>query len=291
MKKYTEYLCAALLALGSGTVFATEGGADSFAAGAEGIMAGALPPPGVYFLGYYQNYHAKDLMDDKGNTVPIDFDLKVSAFVPRVVWMSEQTFWGGQLGAYGILPLVDLKVSAAGSQDDRSGVGDLIVGPMLGWHQDNHHWVAAMEFVLPTGSYDENRLANLGKNYTTFRPILGYSYSDAMWDLSTKMAYSINSKNDDTNYKSGQYFSADYSLGYKVMPAVTVALQGNLFKQISDDKADHLVGGNLGQSLSVGPAIHYQKKGWSLEGKYLKETQVENRPKGDSAWLKLVWAF
>ena len=33
-------------------VCATENGLDSFALGAEGIAAGALPPPGVYLLNY-----------------------------------------------------------------------------------------------------------------------------------------------------------------------------------------------------------------------------------------------
>ena len=38
--------------------------------------------------------------------------------------------------------------------DSNQGLGDLILGGMLGWHQGNHHWIAALETVLGTGEYD-----------------------------------------------------------------------------------------------------------------------------------------
>lgn len=294
-KRHYNYVlglvCAVMAGLYSGSAVATESGADSFPHGAEGIMAGALPPAGLYFLGYYQQYRATEFLDTQGNELIPDFDLDVHAVVPRLVWMTDHQVAGGQLGFYGILPLVNLRVQMAGQRDHRSGIGDVMLGSMLGWHQDNHHWVAAVEGILPTGEYNADRLANIGKNYYTVRPIVAYSYHHAGWDVSTKLAYSINSENDDTHYQSGQYFSADYSVGYQILPDVNVAVQGYVFKQMSDDQQDNVDIGFRGQSVAVGPAIQYQQKGWSLEAKYLTETKVENRPKGDAAWLKLVWAF
>lgn len=283
--------CACMSAIFSGSAFATEGGADSFALGAEGVMAGALPPTGLYFLGYYQQYNATKFLDYKGKELIPNFDLDAHVLVPRMVWMTDQNLFGGQLGFYGILPLVDLHVKMADQSDQRSGIGDFVGGPMLGWHQGNHHWVTALENVLPTGAYKANRLANIGKNYYTFRPIVAYSYHDKGWDLSTKLSYSFNTKNDDTDYQSGQYFAADYSVSYEVVPNINFGIQGYVFKQMSDDKKDNVDIDFRGQSVAVCPAIQYQKKDWSLEAKYLAETKVENRPKGDAAWLKLVWAF
>ena len=79
---------------------------------------------------------------------------------------------------------------------------------MLGWHKGNHHSVAALEGVLATGDYEDANpqrpvIANLGKNYNTIRPIFAYSYLQPGWEFSTKMSYSFNSENDDTNYQSG----------------------------------------------------------------------------------------
>jgi hypothetical protein len=285
-------VASALSCCFSTNIYATENGADSFALGAEGLLAGALPPPGVYLLTYYQNYMASNFVDSDGNNSIPDFDIDAKALVPRVVWMTEQQLLGGQLGFYAAQPLVDLRLKMAGQSDHNSGLGDLIVAPMLGWHQGNHHWAAAVETVFPTGEYDEHNLANLGKNYYTFRPILAYTYSQPQgWDISSKISYSFNTENEDTNYQSGEYFAADYSIGYKLNPNLTLALQGYAFKQTSSDEDDGVDNGFRGQAIAYGPGIHYQKDGWALEAKYLKETEVENRPEGDATWLKFVWSF
>lgn len=290
--KFSHLVLGALLALNSQMSWSTENGADSFALGAEGILSGALPPPGIYLLTYYQNYTASDFVNDSGRRLIADFDIDAKALVPRLVWMTEQQLLGGQLGFYAAQPLVDLRLKMAGQSDHEHGLGDFIFAPMLGWHAGHHHWAAAIETVLPTGEYDKNRLANLGKNYYSVRPIIAYTYSDPKgWDISTKLSYSFNSENDDTHYQSGDYFAADYNVGYKVTPHWLVGLQGYAFKQLEDDQQQDVDIGFKGQALAYGPAVAYKKDGWALEAKYLTETEVKNRPQGDATWLKFVWSF
>lgn len=293
MKIKTSCLVSsALVCLFSTNSYATENGSDSFALGAEGLLAGALPPPGLYLLSYYQNYTASNFVGADGNTLIPDFDIDAKALVPRVVWMTEQKLLGGQVGFYAAQPLVDLRLKIAGQRDHNSGLGDLIFAPMLGWHQGNHHWAAAVETIFPTGDYDKDNLANMGKNYYTFRPIFAYTYNQPHgWDISTKISYSFNTENKDTNYQSGEYIAADYSVGYKLNPNWTLAVQGYAFKQTSSDEVNNVEIDFKGQALAYGPGIQYQKDGWALEAKYLKETEVENRPKGDATWLKFVWSF
>lgn len=293
MKKFHALSLALCLGLSTTqTVLATENGADSFALGAEGMMAGALPPAGVYLLTYYQNYHAGEYVNG-----PDNFHLDFTALIPRLVWMTEQNYLGGQLGFYAIQPMVNLNLNVAGMSDKNTALGDIMLGSMLGWHQGNHHWIAALETVLATGKYDtptadQPVIANVGKNYNTIRPILAYTYAPANGlDLSAKISYSFNDENDDTHYKSGEYFAGDYSLGYKLNEKVKVAVEGYAFKQIKSDRLNNLDIDHKGQVLAVGPAIQYKDANWSLEVKYLKETNVENRPKGNTALLKAVWAF
>lgn len=83
--KIAAIICGAISALYLPSAFATENGSDSFALGAEGMMAGALPPAGVYLLSYYQNYHASDFQNG-----PDQFHVDVNAVVPRLVWMTDQ---------------------------------------------------------------------------------------------------------------------------------------------------------------------------------------------------------
>ena len=273
-------------------VNATENGLDTFGLGAEGIAAGALPPAGVYLLNYYQNYHASEFKDG-----PDNFHADVNVYIPRLVWMTPQHIAGGQLGLYAAQPLVDLRLNVMGMSDSNSGLGDLIIGSMLGWHKGNHHSVAALEGVLATGDYEDANpqrpvVANLGKNYNTIRPIFAYSYLQPQgWEFFTKMSYSFNSENDDTNYQSGDYFAGDYAIGYQLNDQVKLALEGYVFKQTTDDEVNGVSIGNKGQALSFGPAIQYKRDNWSLEAKFLKETEVEHRPEGHSSTLKLVWAF
>lgn len=273
-------------------VNATENGLDTFGLGAEGIAAGALPPAGVYLLNYYQNYHASEFKDG-----PDNFHADVNVYIPRLVWMTPQHIAGGQLGLYAAQSLVDLRLNVMGMSDSNSGLGDLIIGSMLGWHKGNHHSVAALEGVLATGDYEDANpqrpvVANLGKNYNTIRPIFAYSYLQPQgWEFSTKMSYSFNSENDDTNYQSGDYFAGDYAIGYQLNDQVKLALEGYVFKQTTDDEVNGVSIGNKGQALSFGPAIQYKRDNWSLEAKFLKETEVEHRPEGHSSTLKLVWAF
>ena len=48
--KISAIICGVISSLYLPSAFATENGSDSFALGAEGMMAGALPPAGVYLL-------------------------------------------------------------------------------------------------------------------------------------------------------------------------------------------------------------------------------------------------
>jgi len=292
MNYYYKMILAVILSGYTSQTFATENGNDSFPLGAEGIMVGVLPPPGVYLLNYYQNYHASQF---KGG--PQDFHLDVNVYVPRLAWVTNQNYLGGNLGFFVAQPLVNVRLNVNGHTDSNNALADLAIGSMLGWHKDKHHWIGALEAILETGEYHRPTaqkpvIANIGKNYSTIRPVLAYSYSQPNgFDLSTKISYSFNTENEETDYKSGEYFAGDYSVGYTVLQNVRIALEGYLFKQITSDELHGETIGNKGQVLALGPALQYYDKNWSLEAKYLKETNVENRSKGNTTFLKLAWAF
>ncbi|MFC2995946.1 transporter [Acinetobacter sichuanensis] len=298
MKKlYKNIIVAILFGLAMVDSYATENGVDSAALGAEGFTAGALPPPGVYLLSYYQNYHANKMLDNQGDVSVPDFHVDSNALVTRLVWMTDKKILGGNLGFYAVQPFADLRISVAGMSDSNKGLGDLIFAPLLSWHSGNHHWATSIEGVFPTGDYDAPTIvkpivANLGKNYYTVRPMFAYSYLGHGLDLSTKVSYSFNTENNDTNYQSGDYLAADYSFGYKVTPSLTFGAQGYVFKQLTDDESNYVDIGNKGQVIGVGPGIHYQPEpNWYLEGKYMKEIEVKNRPEGSATWMKFVWTF
>ncbi len=286
---------AAAIATTATPSFATEGGGSTWPLGLENFLAAALPPPGFYGMVFGNYYHADRLIDGQGNTIPLAFDVKAAVLAPRGVWVTGEKFLGGQLAFHVVAPLVNLKVSVAGTSQTKSGLGDMVVGPVLGYHYSPKlHSVAALDIGLPTGHFDKNDLANIGRNYWTIRPVWAMTYIEPTGFNGDFVAlYNHNLKNKDTDYKSGDEVNVDYSLGWGLGNGFVVGVGGHLYRQIADDKqAGTSVGtdGNRGRSGSIGPSIMYNSnKGWFFTVKWQKEGGVRNKAEGNALWVKAVF--
>lgn len=291
-------ICLCLFTVWSSTAAATEGGGGTYPNGAEGIMTGALPPAGLYYLNYLTHYSADRLNDADGDKLPVDFDLNATANVSRFVYMTEHKLFGGDYGMYLNIPLVDISATlttpGGSSSATTSGLGDIVISPLLiGWHSKNYHSGFALEATVPTGDYDKNRLVNLGRNYWNLQLVYAGTYlSDNGFELSGKFMYDYNFENDDTDYQSGQEFHFDYAAALHRGPWAFGAA-GYYYQQVTEDDGSGVTDsdGYKGRALAVGPVVKYDYKNMSLEARYQKEMLVENRPEGDKFWLKLVWAF
>jgi len=300
LKKYFQMFFLPLfvslfVATTGGNVFATEGGGGAYPNGAEDFMAGAVPPPGTYFLDYLTYYKADKFRDGSGGKLMPDFDLKVTANVFRFLYVTKQQILGGFWGMHVFIPVLNVDVRNPYGSQSKTGLGDIIVDPfILSWHWKNFHLVTGLDIYIPTGKYDKNNLANLGRNYWTFEPIVGATFiSDGGFEVSGKFMYDINTKNDDTEYKSGQEFHFDYTIAQK-FGNWSIGLGGYYYKQMTNDKLNgNKVGpdGFKGQVFAFGPQIKYDYKNMSFILKYQTETSVENRPEGDKFWFKFVYAF
>ena len=134
-----QLVLAAAIATTATPSFATEGGGSTWPLGLENFVAAALPPPGFYGMVFGNYYHADRLKDGQGNTIPLAFDLKAAVVAPRLVWVTGEKFLGGQLAFHAVAPLLNLKVSVAGTSQTKSGLGDMTVGPVLGYHYSPAH--------------------------------------------------------------------------------------------------------------------------------------------------------
>ncbi len=288
-------LAAAAVAGPSGAM-ATEGGGGAYAGGGQGFLAGVLPPPGFYFIEYAQHYTADKLMDGNGNRLPVNLNLNVSAAVQRFLWQSDIPVLGGHLGAYTLIPLVHASVGGAQS---RNGLGDIVVAPFISWHfNKNFHMASSFDIVMPTGQYDKSTLVNLGRNYWTFEPVVALTYlTDNGMEFSGKFMYDFNTENSDTNYKSGQEFHFDYAVGQH-FGKWTAGLVGYVYKQVTGDSGarDTIyspnVGSNKGQVFAAGPGLRYDaKNGVSIEARWNKEFEAENKTEGNRFWFNVFAKF
>ena len=292
---------------------ATEGGVSKWPNGIEIHGAGILPPPGLYGQIFAGDVRADTLRDHKGNRAT-DIDLRVNAIAPRIVWVTEHQVLGGQLGFHALAPLMDMRLDitngpGAGLSDRKRGLGDVQMGPVLGYHlSDKLHIATGVDVILPTGNFDKEDLLNLGTNYYTVQATFAISYAQPKGiNADMRLMHDYNFENKDTNYKSGRELHADYTLGWAFGNGWTAGIGGHAYQQISDDKCGsncdtanpagtiaslEASDGNRGRSFSVGPAFQYASpKGWMFSAKYQQEFGVENRSEGEAVWLKFTTAL
>jgi hypothetical protein len=287
-------LAALSISVAAGTpAHATENGGGAYPNGAEDFMAGAVPPPGNYFINYFNYYSAGKFKDG-----PPEFKLNVAADVLRFIHITDKQFLGGLWGVHVFIPLVymDLKMSGMSAHDRRASLGDIIVDPfILSWHGKNWHAVTAVDIYMPTGNYTKTAgpRANIGRNYWTFEPIVAGTYvADCGFQASGKFMYDVNTKNTDTDYLSGHEFHVDYAIGQKISD-FTLGMAGYYYQQVTDDELNgaKFNNGNKGRVVAFGPAVKYDYKNMSFDLKYQFETAAQNRPEGDSLWVKFIYAF
>jgi hypothetical protein len=203
---------------------------------------------------------------------------------------------GANWAMHAFIPVAYMDVEQGTRSDDRFGLGDIIINPfILGWHSKNFHVTTGVDIYMPTGSYNQDRLANIGRNYWTFEPIVALTYlSDGGFEISAKFMYDFNTENDDTNYQSGQEFHFDYVIGYHVNKQWAVGLGGYYYQQTTDDELNGVTvspDGFKGKVYSIGPVAQYNYKNMSFTAKWQYEFDAENKPEGNKFWLNFVYAF
>lgn len=286
---------ALVLAGFAGAAAATEGGGSIYPVGAENFTCCALPPPGLYGILWYQHYSADQVRGNDGEVVtPPTFKVTANAVVPRVVWITPLEVAGASLGFHAILPLVNLDVNVApGVSQRKTGLGDMTIGPVLGWHHSEAlHSVLALDIYAPTGAYDKNDVANIGRNHWAVQPVIGMSYIQPQgFNGDLKLMWTFNTKNDDTDYKDGQELIVDYAVGWGLGNGWTLGVGGYYYQQLTNDEQNGTtVKNNKGRAFAFGPSVRYDSgKGWFVDAKFQDETAVRNRADGSAFWIKAVF--
>jgi hypothetical protein len=319
-KKITALLLAVVLAGFSTTVLA--GGGQNYPNGAEAFMAGAVPPPGMYFLDYAYYYNADTMKDDSGNDIGAFDDVSVLANVFRFLWMSDKNILGGNWGMHAFLPVIGVDLNfkvpvgpeRTGSYDDTS-VPYIIVSPfLLAWHLQEgklHMAASLVDVYIPTGQ-DDGNLASVGTNFWTFEPVFAVTYLLDNWEFSAKFMYDFNTTQDDAptvygfevDRDPGQEFHFDYSVSYAVTPSFRLGVNGYYYVQTTDDSYDidasipvpvqELLRADEGYRstvFAVGPGIWYNHKNMFFSLRNQWEMGAENKTEGYNIWAKFTYAF
>jgi hypothetical protein len=284
--------CLASLALAATPALATEGGGGVYPYGLNTVASGILPKPGHYLYMYNSVYSADVTTTNGGEAAPIDFDVEVRAHTLRYLHsFKDATFLGGGLGILVAQPFLVGDARVGPASGDGSAFGDTTVGVMLGWHRPALHWMTGLDVTLPTGSYDESRLFNPGRNQWagTFYGSMTAPLAQR-FDANLRANLTVNGTNDATDYRSGLEAGVEWSLNCKLGRGWAVGLNGYSARQLTDDEIDgEPVAGN-GRKLRVdafGPQVVYRGANWGAIAKWQHESSARNKAEGDKYWLQL----
>lgn len=284
-------LCAYFMLAG-----AAYAGHAHYTNGIEGIKAGSVPPPGVYWKLYTLNYTGVS-RDNSGNKSVPRVTADVFAVVNRLIYVTDIEILGGNLFFEAIVPLVntELSVGSGAYHDGHFGVGDVIVGPfIIAWHGERWDAVAGLDVFLPTGDFDTDHPAKAGKGFYTFMPTFGgtvYLDKEKTWSASILARYEFHTEQDDTDIDPGQDFHFEWGIG-KSIGVWQLGVAGYCQWQITED-----TGRNSSdykeRVYAVGPEVSYAVPEWGtmFTLRSLWEFEARNTTQGNITSLTVTVAF
>lgn len=297
---------AALLTALVPAAHAVENGAPITPFGVMDFGAGQMPPATeVGTVGLrYARYRADELRDNDGNVSPVKADVAVDSVGVAFIKMTNATLGSAKFGWGAVVPYLrtslDLAIPTPGGPISLSGsnhaLGDVQLIPVILQWTPSPGWFTnfQLQLQLPTGSYDKNRLINAGTNHWTVSPVYAFTYIGAGgFEVSSNIQLNLNTRNKDTDYKSGIEYQHEFALGQHVGPW-TLGLGGYHYQQLSDDKAPGLANGNRARVTALGPAVNFFElgSGWPLVWLHAyKEFGARNRSQGTHAALRAAWTF
>jgi len=282
---------------------ADESGVSFWLPGQYGSFAAVAPDPGFsvptvsYFYAGGVN-GSKALPHGSALTYGLNTDffgqLVVPTYTPDTkIFGARPNFSLAILPAYNTTTAnLSLGPLGASRTDSVVGFGDLYPTAQLFWNAGVNNWMAYVTGDIPVGSYDPNRLANLGIGHGAIDFGGAYTYlnPETGREFSATAGLTYNIKNQSTNYTNGIDAHLEVGMAQFLSQQLFVGAVGFAYQQLTPDQGQPLVLGNFeSRTIAVGPQIGYNfvSNGvpiyTNLKGYF--EFDTENRVQGESVFL------
>ena len=288
---------------------AAEGGSSHYLPGAAGdVLIAQSPEPGlqtaVTFWCQGGEVNAAVLQGKVG----VELDLDLTLAIPSAIYTFETPVLGGAYTMGVAVPFgyANLDATLAGplgnsinASEDSFNLSDIAFTPLqLNWNRKYFSFKFAEVIIAPTGAYDTDNLVNLGRNYWSFDTIGGMTWFNEATGTEFSLAPGImvNTKNDDTDYKTGTEFHLDYTVNQFLSETFSVGLRGYYYKQLTGDSGRGAILGDFkSESYGLGPGVVWIPKfadgELTILGKWMHDLHAENRFESDYVTLTAAWKF
>lgn len=244
-----------LLAASAGACFALaipahadEGGASVYLMGTGGPGVAIQPPlEGVYLDNTFYFYRGSTEANRSlviGGNIVANVDATITADFVTALAAPSTNFLGGTLSMGVTVPIAAPMIDASATLTGPGGgqitrnihdaallVGDPLAVVNLGWKSGKTHFAIQTLTNVPVGNYREGRLANIAfHRWAVDISGAGTWHDEASgWDVSAKIGYTIDGRNDATDYSSGDDFHRGGS-GEDAVQGLLARRAGRLFR-------------------------------------------------------------
>jgi hypothetical protein len=314
VKPYVVRPLLALCMIGSPLLHAAEGGVGRPITGQQVYSnAGIIPPEPGWVVSVTSIWYDGSLKGSRGapisGEVSAGIDMKVSYTMTNLthIWDTGKGPWN-YASAIGV-PVQYTDIDAAitgprgrtlGTSDSGTQFADALVTPIAaGYHFDElNHIAFSLPIYVPTGAYNENRLANPGQNNYTFMPTVAFTHLDGKGgELTLSSGLEFYTENDATDYRNGNIFTLDALWTHGFGSGWSAGLAAGYIQQITDDKGDtaDALNGFRGRSVGAGPVIGWAGKfadaQANISARWVPEFDTKNRPEGNGISVNMTLAF
>lgn len=266
-------------------------GVDQYPVGVDGLMAGALPPPGTYLLNMFVLAHG-EVKDADGDKVGVTANAQFE--VLRLVHVTNVRILGAQYAFGAILPYWHQSAKVRTPMGKLSlgadGPGDISINPAyLNWHWANGmHLLATVDLNLPTGRFRTDGGLSQGAGYYSLTPNVAATwFAPGGVEASGKVLYNVKRENPTTGVRSGDELEVDLAVA-KAFGPLAIGAGGYYTVQTTDDELDGQEVNAKAEGFALGLQARYQAPFGAFIGMWHHDVSSEARLDADRVYLKFM---
>lgn len=282
----------------SASAWALENSYSNRQPGGYGDFLLALPPgKGLSLASEFYYYRAS--FRDFDAFGEIDATTESFQETLTATWGHDRKIFGARLASSISIPVLHARETlnfvgtSDGEVDGRTDAADPYVVPLsMYWKSGRFRLNIYEGITVPLGTFDADSLANVSVGYWSFDTNVAVTWFRRRQgtEISAIFGHTYNTKNQDTDYHSGQELHFEAMLNQRLSGSVSVGVHGFHQRQITDDRGEGaFLGAFRAESAGFGPALQWSFRlgGYDVAvvTKWLHEVGATNRPRGENVYL------